>query len=148
VSCLCTSEQIFGDLTVIISFPSPPQPVNLTSRSAPADKFDPDRFLDERVKTYITPNPFIFLPFNAGPRICLGQQFAYHESSFFLIRFLQRFTNIQHVLEAQPPASRPPVEWKSESGPKGRDDVCIKSQLTMSVKGGMWVTMEEAGITN
>jgi Cytochrome P450 len=39
-----------------------------------ADKFDPDRFLDERVKKYLTPNPFIFVPFNAGPRICLGQQ--------------------------------------------------------------------------
>lgn len=39
-----------------------------------ADKFDPDRFLDERVSKYLTPNPFIFLPFNAGPRICLGQQ--------------------------------------------------------------------------
>lgn len=37
-------------------------------------KFDPDRFLDERVQKYLTPNPFIFLPFNAGPRICLGQQ--------------------------------------------------------------------------
>jgi hypothetical protein len=28
--------------------------------------FDPDRFLDERVRKYLTPNPFIFLPFNAG----------------------------------------------------------------------------------
>jgi len=37
-------------------------------------EFDPDRFLDERVKKYLVPNPFIFLPFNAGPRICLGQQ--------------------------------------------------------------------------
>lgn len=36
--------------------------------------FDPDRFLDERLKIYLTPKPFIFLPFNAGPRICLGQQ--------------------------------------------------------------------------
>ena len=36
--------------------------------------FDPDRFLDERVQKYLVPNPFIFLPFNAGPRICLGQQ--------------------------------------------------------------------------
>ncbi|KAJ3713073.1 cytochrome P450, partial [Lentinula raphanica] len=36
--------------------------------------FDPDRFLDERVHKYLTPNLFIFLPFNAGPRICLGQQ--------------------------------------------------------------------------
>jgi len=34
-----------------------------------ADQFDPDRFLDERVKKYLTPNPYIFVPFNAGPRI-------------------------------------------------------------------------------
>ncbi|KAF9529578.1 cytochrome P450 [Crepidotus variabilis] len=37
-------------------------------------EFDPDRFLDERVQKYLTPNPYTFLPFNAGPRICLGQQ--------------------------------------------------------------------------
>ena len=39
-----------------------------------ADEFDPDRFLDDRLKKYLIKNPFIFLPFNAGPRICLGQQ--------------------------------------------------------------------------
>lgn len=39
-----------------------------------AEEFDPDRFLDERLHKYLTPNPFIFCPFNAGPRICLGQQ--------------------------------------------------------------------------
>jgi Cytochrome P450 len=39
-----------------------------------AEEFDPDRFIDERLHKYLTPNPFIFLPFNAGPRICLGQQ--------------------------------------------------------------------------
>ena len=45
----------------------------------PALSFDPDRFLDERLHKYLTPNPFIFLPFNAGPRICLGQQVcSYH----------------------------------------------------------------------
>jgi hypothetical protein len=37
-------------------------------------EFDPDRFLDERLHRYLVPNPFIFCPFNAGPRICLGQQ--------------------------------------------------------------------------
>lgn len=36
--------------------------------------FDPDRFLDDRLQKYLLSNPFIFLPFNAGPRICLGQQ--------------------------------------------------------------------------
>ncbi|KAH6896353.1 cytochrome P450 monooxygenase pc-3 [Coprinopsis sp. MPI-PUGE-AT-0042] len=109
-----------------------------------ADKFDPDRFLDERVKKYITPNPFIFVPFNAGPRICLGQQFAYHETSFFLIRLLQQFKNVQHVPEAQPPYSRPPEEWKNSAGTKGTDTVRIKTYLTMSILGGCWVTMEEA----
>ena len=43
-----------------------------------AEAFDPDRFLDARVQRYLTPNPFIFLPFNAGPRICLGQQVRIH----------------------------------------------------------------------
>ena len=36
-------------------------------------EFDPDRFLDERLNKFLV-NPFIFLPFNAEPRICLGQQ--------------------------------------------------------------------------
>jgi hypothetical protein len=40
----------------------------------PAEEFDPDRFIDERLHKYLIPTPFIFLPFNAGPRICLGQQ--------------------------------------------------------------------------
>ena len=45
----------------------------LTGRGT-ALEFDPDRFLDERLNKYFVANPFIFLPFNAGPRICLGQQ--------------------------------------------------------------------------
>ena len=45
-------------------------------------KFDPDRFIDERVQKYLVPNPFIFLPFNAGPRICLGQQVRRYSSTY------------------------------------------------------------------
>ncbi|KAF8890381.1 cytochrome P450 [Infundibulicybe gibba] len=70
-------------------------------------EFDPDRFLDERLHKYLTPNPFIFLPFNAGPRICLGQQFAYHEVSFFLVRLLQTFSQISLAQDAQPPNLAP-----------------------------------------
>jgi cytochrome P450 len=44
----------------------------------PAHEFDPDRFLDHRVQKYLLKNSFIFLPFNAGPRICLGQQVSVH----------------------------------------------------------------------
>ena len=51
-----------------------------------AEEYDPDRFLDDRVNKYLTPNPFIFLPFNAGPRICLGQQVRPPVSFPFLVR--------------------------------------------------------------
>jgi len=59
----------------MVSIPySPPLEVRRSHASHLAHLFDPDRFLDERLQKYLTPNPFIFLPFNAGPRICLGQQ--------------------------------------------------------------------------
>jgi cytochrome P450 len=48
-------------------------------RVVPAEVFDPDRFIDSRLHKYLIPNPFIFLPFNAGPRICLGQQVIIRE---------------------------------------------------------------------
>ncbi|PCH42843.1 cytochrome P450 monooxygenase pc-2 [Wolfiporia cocos MD-104 SS10] len=109
-----------------------------------AEEFDPDRFLDERVNKYLTPNPFIFLPFNAGPRICLGQQFAYNEMSFFLIKLLQRFSAMELVPEAAPPAARPPTEWAKEPGRKGIERFWPKSHLTLYAKGGLWVKMTEA----
>ncbi|KAG5719961.1 Cytochrome P450 52A3 [Termitomyces sp. T112] len=107
-----------------------------------ANEFDPDRFLDDRLRKYLTPNPFIFLPFNAGPRICLGQQFAYHETSFFLIRLLQSFSKITMAPEAQPPESLPPASWASSPGTKS-DELRPKTYLTMSIFGGCWVRMEE-----
>lgn len=104
-------------------------------------EFDPERFLDARLNDYLTPNPFIFLPFNAGPRICLGQQFAYNEVSFFLVRLLQRFSAFR--LE-QPAELCPPAEWNQCEGTKGKDKVLLGIHLTMYVKGGLWVTMEPA----
>ncbi|PCH37761.1 cytochrome P450 monooxygenase pc-2 [Wolfiporia cocos MD-104 SS10] len=109
-----------------------------------ADEFDPHRFLDERVNKYLTPNPFIFLPFNAGPRICLGQQFAYNEMSFFLIKLLQHFSAMELVPEASPPAARPPAEWAREPGRKGIERFWPKSHLTLYSRGGLWVKMTEA----
>jgi cytochrome P450 len=40
-----------------------------------ADDFDPERWLDERVKVQ-TANPFIFVPFSAGPRSVKSRSFA------------------------------------------------------------------------
>ena len=96
-----------------------------------AEEFDPDRFIDERLHKYLTPNPFIFLPFNAGPRICLGQQFAYNEMSFFMIRLLQNFETIIFDHESQPPASRPPAEWRGLPGRKGVEKFWPKVHLTL-----------------
>ncbi|KAF9445059.1 cytochrome P450 monooxygenase pc-3 [Macrolepiota fuliginosa MF-IS2] len=106
-------------------------------------EFDPDRWLDERLQKYLIKNPCIFLPFNAGPRICLGQQFAYNESSFFLIRLLQHFSSFSLASDAQPPNSLPPKEWAGKEGPQGRDKILPASHLTMYVKGGLWVRMNE-----
>ncbi|KAF8905831.1 cytochrome P450 monooxygenase pc-3 [Gymnopilus junonius] len=100
-------------------------------------KFDPDRFLDERLHKYLTPNPFIFCPFNAGPRICLGQQFAYHEATFFLVRLLQNFRgfNLDSSVNVPPPAA-----WAQSDGRKAFERVHPLSHLTMYINGGLWIT--------
>ncbi|KAK2462197.1 hypothetical protein APHAL10511_005785 [Amanita phalloides] len=107
-------------------------------------EFDPDRFLDDRVNDYLVKNPFIFLPFNAGPRICLGQQFAYHEISFMLIRLLQSFSSITLSTESTRPDLLPPAEWKESGGRKAGEKFMPKNHLTLYFNGGMWVKMEEA----
>jgi len=109
-----------------------------------ADEFDPDRFLDERLHKYLVPNPFIFLPFNAGPRICLGQQFAYNEMSFMLIRLLQNFSRIELASDALHPDARPPVHWKDGLGRAPVEKFQPATRLTLFAKGGMWVRMTEA----
>ncbi|SJL03745.1 uncharacterized protein ARMOST_07102 [Armillaria ostoyae] len=107
-------------------------------------EFDPDRFLDSRLHQYLTPNPFIFVPFNAGPRICLGQQFAYNEASYYLIRLLQTFSSFSLAMDAQPAEGTPPASWVKSSGTtKGRDKIMFGLHLTMYAKAGMWVRMEE-----
>ncbi|KAH7339083.1 cytochrome P450 [Rhizoctonia solani] len=126
-----------------------------------AEDFDPERWLDERLKKYVTPNPFIFLPFNAGPRICLGQQFAYNEASYFLSRLLQRVESFELVPEAYPEGTLPPPEWKNGQGRKVHEKIWPKNHLTIYcnvsseilnqsrwfswvIQGGLWVRMKEA----
>lgn len=53
-------------------------------------EFKPERFYGKRPG-------WEFLPFNGGPRICIGQQFALTEASYVLVRLLQRFDRIEAV---------------------------------------------------
>ena len=108
-----------------------------------ANRFDPDRFLDDRAKRYLAPNPFAFIPFNAGPRNCLGQQFAYNEASTVIARIAQVFEKIKLDMDSNPEA-KPPADWASGTGRKSREKVWVKSHLTLHAKGGVWVRMEEA----
>jgi cytochrome P450 len=50
--------------------------------------FDPARFMPEAPM----PDRFAYLPFGAGPRVCIGAQFALTEAVLVLARLVQAFT--------------------------------------------------------
>jgi len=112
-----------------------------------ADHFDPDRFIDERLQKYLTPNPCIFLAFQTGPRVCLGRQFAYNEISFMLIRLLQSFDGVTLAVDEQPPEARPPVEWSKTDDRRRMEKIRPKNHLTTYAQGGLWIRMTEASST-
>jgi cytochrome P450 len=51
-------------------------------------KFDPENFQAETVRSRAK---FNYLPFGAGPRICIGQQFALMEMQLVLAALVKRF---------------------------------------------------------
>lgn len=53
-----------------------------------AEAFKPQRWVGRRPG-------WEYLPFNGGPRICIGQQFALTEASYVVVRLLQRFDAIE-----------------------------------------------------
>ena len=95
------------------------------------------------MKKHLVPDPFIFLPFNAGPRICLGQQFAYNEASMAIARLVQTFKGISLDMDSNPEA-KPPAAWASGPGRKAIEKVWVRSEITTCAKGGVWVKMQEA----
>ncbi|KAJ8515461.1 hypothetical protein ONZ45_g7112 [Pleurotus djamor] len=102
-----------------------------------ADEFDPERWIDPKRLEKFLSNPSMWAPFSAGPRICLGQEYAYNEASYILVRLLQQFDTFTLAPEMQPEGSLPPGEWKNRSGRQAFERVWPGSAMTLYVKGGI-----------
>lgn len=83
---------------------------------ADAEEFRPERWAPEEG---LRPG-WAYLPFNGGPRICVGQQFALTEASYTTVRLLQEFKRIE---------TRDPEVW------------CEQLSLTMASGNGVKVSM-------
>lgn len=59
---------------------------------APVDVFSPDRWF------HWQPRPWQYIPFNGGPRICIGQQFALTEMGYVLTRLFQRYERLDNYM--------------------------------------------------
>ena len=53
-------------------------------------------FKPERWENW-SPKPWHYVPFNAGPRICIGQQFAINEMGYCLVRLFQVFEEVKYM---------------------------------------------------
>ena len=83
---------------------------------------DSQEFKPERWENW-SPKPWTYVPFNAGPRICIGQQFAITEMGYCLVRLFQVFQDVKYM----------------DEGPKR-----IKIEITASVAGGVHLSFKEA----
>ncbi|KAK3946112.1 cytochrome P450 [Diplogelasinospora grovesii] len=61
-----------------------------------SEKFaDPAIFSPDRWDSW-TPKAWNYVPFNGGPRICVGQNFAMTEMAFTMVRLLQKYDRLEY----------------------------------------------------
>ncbi|GAB9462968.1 Cytochrome p450 [Globisporangium polare] len=54
-------------------------------------EFKPERWIDSKTGTLATMSPFKYVPFGAGPRVCLGKSFSIMESKMIVSALLSKF---------------------------------------------------------
>lgn len=88
------------------------------------DLFGPDAdvFKPERWNNW-TPKAWQYIPFNGGPRICIGQQFALTEMGYCIVRLFQSFEEVKYMDTKTPH---------------------MRCEITISAVGGVKVAFKEA----
>ncbi|PVI06909.1 cytochrome P450 52A12 [Periconia macrospinosa] len=87
-----------------------------------ANEFKPERWEGRRTG-------WEYLPFNGGPRICIGQQFALTEAAYVIVRLLQRFEACEGVGNTWEPVEKGGygfVRWSSRLTGAPADGVKIR----------------------
>lgn len=68
------------------------------------------------------------MPFNGGPRICIGQQFALTEMGFTIVRLLQQFERVENFM-----------------GEIDGGVPCLKAEIVLQPGQGVHVALWEKG---
>ena len=80
-----------------------------------------ETFSPERWQTW-QPKPWNYIPFNGGPRICIGQQFALTEMGYTIVRLLQRYERVENFM-----------------GPVDGGKPCLKAEIVLQPGQGVRV---------
>ncbi|KPP60248.1 hypothetical protein Z043_121765 [Scleropages formosus] len=83
---------------------------------------EPDKFIPER-------HPFVYLPFGAGPRSCVGMRLAQLEIRMALVHVFRHFAFVAS------PETKVPLELKSSSTLGPKDGIFVK------------ITQRESGVS-
>ncbi|CAE6470356.1 unnamed protein product [Rhizoctonia solani] len=108
--------------------------------SEDAEDFKPERWFTDNSKRVHVTNPFAFIPFNGGPRMCLGQNLAYLLVSHTIVEMVRGF-RWSLAPELQP--VKPPKSWSGQPGRKGVEQCWPKSSLTLYSDRGLFVSMKQ-----
>jgi cytochrome P450 len=84
------------------------------------------------------PKPWTYIPFNGGPRICIGQQFALTEMGYTIVRMLQRFDRIVPMGESGRMGRGMGDNWDGE--------VVLKAEIVLQPGMGVWLGFWERGV--